>query len=104
MTEKLLDLENDLDLDDSEMGGRYLFWCQQYPDSEKFSFSSTLENIPYREKHDRSLKNKTEVLVLSDPTEAWHPMTGTILVSKIFFGSTMWIATSTLIPVDDKSK
>jgi hypothetical protein len=103
MTNKLLDLKNDLenDLDDSEVGRKYLFWRQDCPDDIVFVFTSTLENIGVIDKYDRSLKNKTEVLVLSDPVEAVHLTLGPLLVSRIFFMKAMWISTRNLIPIDE---
>ena len=94
MTDQLLDLENDIDLDDTEIGKKYLFWLSGYPDNIFFSFSSTLENIGIN--HDCSLKNKTEVLVLSDPMEASHPKMGPLLVNKIMAHTIMWVATVSL--------
>jgi hypothetical protein len=84
------------ELDDTDIGRMHLFWIMDSPDDHSFSFSSTLENIPIRESHDCSLKNKTKVLVLSDPTEAWHPWTGPILVTRILADKAMWVATVAL--------
>jgi hypothetical protein len=93
-------LKTDIKLDDSDIGRSYLFWIKGRPDHEQFSFSSTLENIPYKEKHDCSLKNKTEVLILSDPTESWHPLRGNFLVSKILAHKIMWVTTAWLHIID----
>jgi hypothetical protein len=101
MTDQLMDLENNIDLDDTEIGKKYLFWVPNAPDNAFLSFSSTLENIGIMEKHDCLLKNKTEVLVLSDPTEANHASMGPILVSRIMAHTIMWVATASLHIIDE---
>jgi len=100
MIDQLLDIEDDPELDEGEIGRKYLFWRPDQPDSAVFSFSSTLSNIGQLDKHDRSLKNKTYVLVLSEPIEATHATRGPILVSKVLSNQIMWVATCTLIPVE----
>ena len=102
MTQDLLDIEDDIDSDDSDVGKRYLFWRSDRPDEETFSFSSTLENIGVLEKHDCSLKNKTEVLVLGDPTDANHLTLGPILVSRALAHKCMWLPTNCLVPIEMK--
>jgi len=102
MTQKLIDrdIDQSIEIDDSEIGRTYLFWCKNFPDDATFGFSSTLENIGIVEKHDCMLKNKTEVLVLSEPIEANHPQMGTILVSRIIAHTAMWVGSNALVPVD----
>jgi hypothetical protein len=94
MTIDNIDLDKEVDLEDTEIGRRFLFWNENYPDDKVFSFSSTLENIGI--KHDCDLKNKTEVMALSDPTEAYHPAMGPILVTKILAHKIMWVVTNSL--------
>jgi hypothetical protein len=95
-------LDNDISLDHSEIGKRFLFWEPVFPDDAVVSFSSTLENIGVLEKHDRRLKNKTEVIALSDPTEARHATKGPILVTKIMAHDIMWVHTWSLRWIDER--
>ena len=102
MTLKQLDIDNDIDLDDSDIGRFYMFWNPDHPEGQMYSFSSTLENIGVLGKHDRWMKNKTKVLVLSDPVEAHHPTMGPILVSRVMADEAMWVGTYTLHLINDK--
>jgi hypothetical protein len=99
---KQLDLFIDSEIRPSktEIGKRYMFWNKGYPDTEKFGFSSTLENIGNVEKHDRWLKNKTEVIIISDQMIANHMTMGAISVIHVMAHQTMWIATASLWPMD----
>jgi hypothetical protein len=93
-------IEENIDLEDSEVGKMFLFWNEFYPDFSILGFSSVIENIGVLGKHDRTLKNKTEVVVLSEPTEACHASLGPILVTKILAHDTMWVPTATLKYID----
>src|SRR5271165_1371079 len=97
MTDTLLvdDIDNDIHLDDDDETGKfYLFWNPDGTDDRVYSFSSTLENIGIS--HDRSLKNKTKVLVLGEPIEAVHPIVGPLLVSKVMAHQIMFVGFMTL--------
>jgi len=86
----------------TEIGKRYLFWRPDYPTDEKFGFSSSIDNIGVVEKHDRWLKNKTEVFIIADQTVASHPSRGPIPVIKVMAHQDMWIALESLWPIEDK--
>ena len=96
-----LDIKQDLDLQDDETGKFYLFWNKYDTDNQMYGFSSIFDNIGVLEKHDCWLKNKTKVLVLSEPTEANHPKIGMILVSKIMANKIMWVGTNSLLLIDE---
>jgi hypothetical protein len=101
MTNNLLEIDNSIDIDDSDCGKSYLFWRQDRSDDTIFSFSSVLENIGYLEKHDRSLRNKTKVLVLGDPIEEYHKTMGLMNVSKILYNGIMYVSSHCLHPIDE---
>jgi len=95
-------IETNSILDDSEIGKKFIFWYPNMPDGIPFGFASKLENIGIIEKHDCELKNKTEVIAISDPTEANHATRGPILVTKVLAHTIMWVPTLSLHFVDDK--
>lgn len=86
-------VEKEPSLDESEIGRKFLFWAKEFPDNEVLGFASKIENIGIVEKHDCRLRNKTEVIALSDPTEARHATKGPILVTKILAHEIMWVHT-----------
>lgn len=100
MTQELLDTDIDLDWEDSDIGRMYLFCRTDALPNDVLSFSSTLENVGQLDKHDRSIKNNTKVMVISEPVEAHHPKHGTILVSRIIAHQIMWVGTVLLFPID----
>ena len=75
-----------------------------------FSFSTTLEKIGYE--WDISLKNRTYVLVISEPVEINRPQYGgTISVTKIQANvaddyhtiiKEFWVPTNTLVDLEDE--
>jgi hypothetical protein len=83
-------------LDESEVGRRFVFWTPDFPEGTPLGFASKLENIGIVEKHDCQLKNKTEVIALSEPTEAHHAIMGPLLVTKILAHTIMWVPTFAL--------
>lgn len=85
---------------DTDIGREFYFWLSAYPEGYEFTFSSQLENIGDPGKHDVLLKNKTRVLVLSDPTEAYHPSRGNFLVAKVLAHTTVWLPINSLVPID----
>lgn len=89
-------LEPEIISDDIETGKRFMFWTRDYPDGTPLGFSSKLENIGIVELHDQILKNKTEVIALSEPTEAIHHTRGPMLVTKIMAHAVMWVPTFAL--------
>lgn len=86
-------VKDDSFIDESEIGRRFLFWAKEFADDEVLGFASKIENIGIVEKHDCRLKNKTEVIALSEPTEARHATKGPILVTKILAHEVMWVHT-----------
>lgn len=89
-------LDKRLSLEDSEIGRQFLFWEEHLPDDAVLGFASIIENIGIVDMHDRRLKNKTEVIALSDPVEAYHPTIGPMLVTKILAHDVMWVRTHAL--------
>lgn len=102
MTTTTLDIDNDINIDDGDTGKFYLFWCQQDPEDKTYGFASKFEDIGHVNRHDCVLKNKTKVLVLSDPAEAIHPRLGPILVSKVMSDHIMWVGTAALHLIEEK--
>jgi hypothetical protein len=98
-----LDLKPDYHIDDSEIGRRCLFWIRESPEGTPFGFASKFENIGHVDRHDCWLKNKTEVIVMSEPIEAVHPTLGKILVSKVVADKVMWVGTHALRFIEDKN-
>lgn len=97
-----LKIDNEIDLEDDETGKMFLFWNPQDPIGIPYGFSSTLENIGHVLMHDCILKNKTEVLVLSEPIEAIHFKLGKLLVTRILADKIMWVGTNSLVQIDKK--
>ena len=95
-------IKTDYTLDESEIGRRFIFWTPDWPDGAPLGFASKLENIGIVEKHDCQLKNKSEVIALSDPTEARHATKGPLLVTKILAHEVMWVPTFALHEILEK--
>ena len=91
-----LDQDQESSIEDMETGKMFLFWNTEFPDHVSMKFSSTLENIGNVDKHDCELKNKTQVIALSEPTEAHHLTRGPMLVTKIMAHTIMWVSTWSL--------
>jgi len=87
------DLDQDSYLEDMECGKMFLFWNEAFGDNMVLKFSSTIDNVGNTAKHDRFLKNKTLVIALSEPTEAYHLTRGPMLVTKIMAHEIMWVCT-----------
>lgn len=87
-------IRQETDIYNGSIGKRYLFWNRYHPDDQVFTFSSSIENIGID--HDRALKNKTIVLVLSEPEQAYHPKVGNLMVVKAMADKSMWLPTECL--------
>jgi hypothetical protein len=91
--------DNDSSLEEFETGKVFLFWHPDHSNGTVLSFSSTLNNVGVS--HDRFIKNRTKVLALSEPIEAFHPTYGELLVTKILADEIMYVNTFTLHPIND---
>lgn len=96
MTTTVLDKEIVMESDD-DIGGLYLFVVPGAPEHQVFRFSSRLEEIGLN--WDRTLKNKTKVMVISGPEKIKHPTNGTMSVTKVMELQSMWVQTGQLVKI-----
>lgn len=108
MTDIIDDIELDDELSNSPLGRKYLFWYKEYPIDKTFRFTSKIEDIPFPEKRNTVLKNKTEVLILSEPVLSLFPDGMQCQVVKVLApcleGMTnIWIPVISLVEIDETS-
>jgi hypothetical protein len=94
------DLETEQQLSNSPIGKMFLFHRPDFQDGHPLSMSSQISQLGIV--FDRTIKNKSLVMVLSDPEMAKHPAVGDVGVCKCFYGGMdMWLPVEHLFPIEE---
>jgi len=91
--------KTDNDISELETGKYALFYNDYYSDDKVLKLSSSLKDIG--KVFNCQIKNKTKVLILSEPIKANHDVFGPILVSKILADKIMFAATHHLFLINE---
>jgi len=94
------DLEVEEELSDSHIGRLVLFHRPDFQDGRELSMSSQISQIGIV--FDRTINNKSLVMIMSDPEMAQHPTAGAIGVCKCFYGGMdMWLPIEHLFAIEE---
>lgn len=84
----------------SNVGRKFIFLVPGRPNDEMFRHSSKLEDIGVN--WDCTLKNNTEVIVVSDAVGLDIPKYGKIEVIKVMAAQAQWVRSENLFPSEEK--
>lgn len=88
----------------SKIGTQVLFFIPANSDDQVFQFSTTLDKIGYD--LDAELKNRTRVVIISDPVDVKRKQYGVMSVTKVRtrMDKELWLPTNTLVDIEDEGK
>lgn len=95
----VIDADDDIEVDHLNTGRRAYFIQPWSAPDAVLNFSSTIENIGIH--FDRSLRNHTEVMIISEEADAFHPTVGPMRVIKVLHMDAMWIPIVSLVIIKD---